>query len=342
MKKNKTALVISNIGSPDSPELKYVKIYLKEFLSDPSMIIGPSILRWTIVNFIIIPFRAKKVTEKYKTIWQNNNSPLINYSQNLLEKLKLKLERKVDVYLFMRYGNPSIKNVIEEIKNNQYEKIVFMPLYPQYAESTTGSSLKYFFEELKKAKISTPVFFENYFFNNVEFVNLYAKMLLLYNPNEYDLILFSFHGLPLSHIKKNHNGKDCKDFDCLNTYNKKNELCYVASCYEMTRLIMAELKDINTKYDVSFQSSMTNKWTSPFTEETIISYADKGVKKILITCPSFVTDCIETIHEINIEYKKKFFKHGGTKFTLVESLNDSNEWVEFIEKKIDSNIFFNN
>lgn len=331
------AIILINVGTPESPSLKDVRKYLLEFLNDKYVINLPFILRRLLVNGIIVPFRSKRSSKLYQKLWTGKGSPLLYYSKKLQEKLQNKLPEKYEVFLGMRYGNPSLKLVLENIKNNHYQKVLVLPLYPQYASSTTESVIDLVQKELKAWKYIPELKIIDQFYNHPKFVNAFVEQIKTYEYKKYDHIIFSYHGLPLSHIIKTHPNVKPETCNCENELPKHGKYCYKATCYETTRLLMKELMIPEKKCSVGFQSRLTKKWLSPFTDELILKLLNQGKKRILVVAPSFVTDCLETIIEIEKEYKDLFLAGGGKELTLVKSLNDSDSWVNTLNEMLTQN-----
>ena len=333
--KNHKALLIVNLGTPDKPQKKEVRKYLTEFLNDRRVIDIPWLLQKILVNLIIIPFRLKNSTRLYKRLWTEKGSPLLVYLDNLSEKLKDRINDKYRVYKAMRYGKPNLKNTLREIKNNNIEELVLFPLFPQYASSTNGSIIEKVFKEINTWEAIPGIKVIGQFYNHPDFINAFAGLISKYDPMNYDHIIFSYHGLPERHLNKIHPGHNCSDCQCVNGLPEHGKLCYKAACYETTRLLTEKLNIPKEKFSVGFQSRLSKNWLSPFTDKLITDLAKKGAKKILVTAPSFVADCLETIVEIEYEYDILFKENGGEKLTLVKSLNDTDLWADAIVKIVD-------
>ncbi|MFC2137869.1 ferrochelatase [Bacteroidota bacterium] len=330
----KTAVLLINIGTPKGPDPKNVGIFLKEFLNDGHVIEIPELLRNVLVNLIIVPFRKRKSSKLYQKLWTEKGSPLLIYSQNVQEKLNKKLPENYSVYIGMRYGQPSIKAAIDEIKTKGINKTIVFPLFPQYAYSTTASAIDHVNELKNKLELNFEIRYIEQFYNNPGFIKNYTQRIKKYELYEFDHIIFSYHGLPLKQVYRSHANQACEKFNCKNEIGKINSHCYYATCYETTRLISKELGLSNQQFSVGFQSRFAKKWLSPFTDELIINQAKKGAKKLLIVCPSFVADCLETIVEIDIDHQELFMEYGGQKIQLVESLNDNDDWIETLSSII--------
>lgn len=332
---NKNAVLLVNLGTPDSPKVKDVRKYLFEFLNDDRVIDIPSLLRFLLVNFIIVPFRAPNSAKLYKELWRDDGSPLLSYSISLKDKLQNTLDNDFDVYLGMRYQNPSLKDVLSKIKEKNYTRLVVLPLFPQYSSATTGSVYQKVMEIIKSWWVIPEVIFINEFYDNEGFISAFVEVGKKYPLNEYDHILFSYHGLPNRQVDKSHpDRRSCKSCECEISYKPEFKYCYKASCYQTTRLLAKSLQIPEDKYTVCFQSRLDKEWLEPFSDEVLINLAQNGAKKVLVFSPAFVADCLETLIEIGYEYQKIFSENGGRTVQLVESLNDHPLWIEALKNII--------
>lgn len=334
MKDKKIAVLLLNVGSPDNPDIRSVRRYLMKFLNDRRVIDIPWLLQKILVNLIIVPFRAPKSTKLYRRLWGENGSPLIVYSEKAKEKLQKLLPDNFKVFNTMRYGNPGYKIALEEIKKERYSRITIIPMFPQYASSTTGTGIQATVDEIKSWYLLPEIRFVGQFYKNTGFIDAFVQRAGEYNYQEYDHIVFSYHGLPLRQIDKSHPGINNQQCDCSINMPTHGEFCYKATCYETSRLLANELGLLPDKYTVAFQSRLSNDWLEPFTDKTIEGLARQGKKKVLVIAPAFVADCLETIDEIGVEYKKLFKENGGDKLTLVESLNDMDKWIETLASMV--------
>jgi len=328
------AVILINTGSPDSPDVNDVRTYLREFLGDPYVINMPWLLRKLLVNGIIAPIRGPRSAKLYRKIWTNQGSPLIVNSFKFADKLASRLEHDYHVYVAMRYGNPSLENCISDISKKDYRQVIAIPLYPQYADSTTGTILAETNRLIKKYRISADIINLDPFFSTSAFINAFGEKIIRSKPSAFDHMIFSFHGLPVKQTERMHPGKTCLEANCRNEYNDLNRNCYYASCYATARLLAGATGLNNNDYTVSFQSRLGMNWLKPYTDTILQQKASEGAKKVLICSPSFVADCLETIHELGIEYKELFMQYGGEELTLIESLNDDPLWVEGMERLI--------
>ena len=333
--KPQTGVLLIQLGTPDNATVHDVRKYLSEFLNDPRVIDIPYLLRKFLVNIIIVPFRAPKSTKIYRQMWTEKGSPLLIYSDSVKQKLQEELGENFKVELAMRYQNPSMDSVLEKMKIDNYKKIIIIPLFPQYASASTGSAIDKALKIIRKWWVIPELSIISQFYDDEKYLNALTEIGKKYNINEYDHILFSYHGLPERQVDKVYNdGKPCTDHNCENEITGENKFCYKAACYATTRLLSEKLNIPAEKYTVCFQSRLDEKWLKPFTDKTIIELARKGAKKILVFSPAFVADCLETIVEIGIEYQQLFKEHGGEKVQLVESLNEHPVWIEALKNMV--------
>ena len=230
----------------------------------------------------------------------------------------------------MRYQNPSIKDTLSEILLTNPDEIIIFPSFPQYASSTTGSVYEEVFNILSKEWVIPKIKFINQFFNNDLFIDAWIEKISDFDISNYEKIIFSYHGLPDTQVDKVYNEGKCIDQNCDKEFNDINKFCYKAGCYETTRLISSKLNLNEDQYVTAFQSRLTKKWLTPFTDEVIEDYAKNNIKNILVIAPAFTTDNLETLIEIGDEYVELFNENGGHKLDFVSSLNDSDKWVDAI------------
>jgi ferrochelatase len=325
--KPKTAVLLINLGTPDSPSVSHVRSYLSQFLNDPRVIDIPWLLRKILVNLIIVPFRAPKSAALYRKLWTANGSPLLYYSNRVKQLLQKELSEEYEVYLAMRYKNPSIPDVLEMIRRKNFHRIIVLPMFPQYASASTGSAHEEVMRVVSKWWVIPDVTFINQYYDHPGYIGSMAEIGRKYAHQDYDHVLFSYHGLPERHVDKVYDTGLCADHNCENEITEENKFCYKATCYGTTRLLAAALNIPKEKYTVCFQSRLDEKWLMPFSDKVVEECAKKGMKKILVFSPAFTADCLETIIEIGDEYQHIFEAHGGEKVQLVESLNDHPLWI---------------
>jgi ferrochelatase len=326
----KTGVLIVNLGTPDSPATSDVRKYLREFLSDPRVIDISPAGRFMLVNFIIAPFRSPKSARLYKQIWrEDGTSPLLYYSILQKELLQKALGDNFIVDMAMRYQSPSLDDVLEKFRVAKIEKLIVFPLFPQYSSAANGSVVERTMEIMKKWEVIPEVEFIGSFYQDKGFIEAFVKCGMKYDHKNFDHILFSFHGLPERQILKADQSNRCLTENCCSAITEKNMHCYRAQCHATARSIAGELNIPTDKYTVCFQSRLgRTPWIKPYSDFVIKERAEKGDKKLLIFAPAFVSDCLETIYEIGIEYDTLFRDHGGEKVVMVESLNDSARWID--------------
>jgi len=328
---NKTAVLLVNLGTPDSYKPKDVYKYLIEFLTDGRVIDKPWVYRQLLVRGLIVPFRYKQSAKSYKEIWLENGSPLMVHTKNAQKLLQDSLGDQYIVELAMRYQNPSILRAMESIKVNQVKHLIVIPLFPQYASATTGSIHSQVLRIISTFEVIPKLTLINNFATNPLFIETISDIASSYQLNSYDHFLFSFHGLPKSHLVKANEScfqtKNCCQATC-----GKNHNCYSAQCHATAFAIANKLKLESSKYTICFQSKLgKDPWAEPSTVDCINKQRLKGAKKLLVFCPSFVSDCLETIHEIGIEYAEEFVAEGGEALDYVRSLNDHPKWIEALK-----------
>jgi ferrochelatase len=330
----KTGVLLVNLGTPDSPSVSDVRSYLSQFLNDPRVIDIPWLLRKILVNGIIVPFRAPKSAKVYKELWTENGSPLLFHSNNVKALLQKELDGDYEVFLAMRYKNPSIPSVLEEMRWKNFDKIIVVPMFPQYASASTGSALEEVMRELCKWWVIPEIRMISQYYNHPLYIDAFVERGKQYNLSEYDHILFSYHGLPERQVDKVYKDDLCKEHDCEHEVTEENKLCYKATCYATTRLLAEKLNIPQEKYTVCFQSRLDKKWLEPFSDKVVEECAKKGMKKILVFSPAFTADCLETTIEIGEEYQELFEEHGGEKVQLVESLNSHPLWIQCLKSLV--------
>jgi len=232
----------------------------------------------------------------------------------------------------MRYGNPSIDKALSAIKAGNYDRVVVFPQFPQYASSTNGTAIQAVIDGMRKWNTISEVQIINQFYDHPAFLKAFAKRIQSYNPETFDHVVFTYHGLPNRHLEKNHPHESITTCNCENQLPEFGKFCYKATCYQTTRELVKILGLSKEKYSVSFQSRLSNNWMTPFTDKNLMERAKSGCKNILVVAPSFVADCLETTVEIGYEYKEMYEREGGEKLQMVESLNDSPEWIDAMDE----------
>ena len=323
-----------NLGSPDSTSIKDVRKYLDEFLMDERVIGKSYWFRWFLVKVIILNTRPRKSAKAYKKIWWKEGSPLIVLSKRLFHKVTKLV--KFPVALAMRYGSISIFKGLKELDDKGVKNITVLPLYPHYAMSSYETVVEKVKDEVKtnfphlKIKTVEP------FYNDKKYIDLLCKKIKsTISKIEYDHILFSYHGIPISHLKISDptNSHCYKVKDCCNNHSDAHKFCYKHQVLETTELVIKKLKIDKNKYSNAFQSRLPNEaWLKPYTDDELVRLAKEGKKKLVIVTPAFVTDCLETLEEIAMEGKEEFLEAGGESYHYVPCLNDDDDWAKLISK----------
>ena len=338
---SKKGVLLINLGTPDSPSTADVRKYLREFLMDPLVIDINPISRTLLVKGIIVPTRGPKSAKLYQKVWdEKTGSPLLHYSKLQHKLLQEKLGDEYQVELGMRYQSPSIDSALQRLKDALIYDIVVIPVFPQYASASTGSVYDKVMELVKQWPTKPTIRFINSFHDDELMIETFADNARKHQPETYDHILFSFHGLPQRQlIKSDHTQNHClKSADCCQMLTDANRFCYSAQSHHTAKLIAEKLNIPKEKYTICFQSRLGNDpWVQPYTSEIVHQLAKEGKKRLLVFCPAFVADCLETIYEVPVEYGDEFKALGGETVQLVESLNDSPKFIEALAKMVQSN-----
>ena len=334
----KKGVLLVNLGTPDSPKTADVRKYLNEFLMDGRVIDVNPVLRALLVKGAIVPFRSPKSAKLYQEIWSpENGSPLLYYSIKQAELLQESLGEDYQVELAMRYQSPSIESALKKLKAANPDSLKVIALFPQYASASSGSVYQKVMEQVSKWLTIPDLSFVNSFHNNKLMIENFVETGRKYQPETYDHILFSFHGLPQRQlIKSDPTQKHClKTADCCAALTDANKFCYSAQCHDTARLIAEKLNLSKEQYTICFQSRLGNDpWVKPYTVEVVAELAKQGKKRMLFFCPAFVADCLETVYEVSVEYQEGFKALGGEKIQLVESLNDSPKFIDALKEMV--------
>jgi len=328
----KKAVLLANLGSPDQPDTPSVRRYLNQFLMDPYVIQLPWLLRRFIVSLFVLPRRPKTSAKAYQSVWLNEGSPLVVLSERLKRALQAQLEHPVA--MAMRYGNPSIENqIIALSQQTDLSEIIFIPLYPHYAESTITTSVEQAKAMVKKHKLNVKLTVIEPFYQQEDYINALVNSAKPFLAQDFDHLVFSYHGLPESHITKlDKSGTHClKQENCCQQESECHNICYRHQVFRTTERFVAKAGLTTEQYSIAFQSRLGRaKWLGPNTEDRLRELAQSGATNILVICPAFVTDCLETLEEIAIRGQEVFSEAGGDKLTLIPCLNDQAEWVDVL------------
>jgi protoporphyrin/coproporphyrin ferrochelatase len=335
----KRGIILMNLGSPDSTEVPDVKRYLDEFLMDEKVIDYSWLFRALLVKGIIVPFRAAKSAEAYQTIWSKNGSPLIHLTYELRDALQQQIPEPVVVA--MRYGKPSPKDAFDELmqKVPQLEEVIGVPLYPHFAMSSYETAVDYAKEIHQKNNYPFTLNFIKPFYNDDAYLQSLSENMRPYLEQDYDHILFSYHGVPARHIKKSDiTGEHCLQVaDCCNVPSPAHKFCYRHQCFDTTKNVVERLQIPKDKYSNSFQSRLGKGWLQPFTDKRLEEMPAEGIKKLLVVCPAFTSDCLETLEEIAIRGKETFLQAGGETFAMIPCLNIHPLWVSALKRWVQDN-----
>jgi len=333
----KTGIILMNLGSPDSTEVKDVRNYLMDFLMDKRVIDYPYLFRKVLVGGLIVPFRAPKSAEAYKTIWTKEGSPLVVLTKQLQQSLQSQIAEPVEVA--MRYGNPSMAGAYKKLldKIPGLEEVIAIPLYPHYAMSSYETAVEYAKEVYAANNYSFKLSFVKPFYNEEHYIDALTENMRPWLQRDYDHLLFSYHGVPGRHIKKSDTtGNHClKINNCCDISSPAHAHCYRHQVFTTTRLVTEKLNIPKNKYGLSFQSRLGKGWLEPFTDIRLEELPKEGVKKLLIVCPAFVSDCLETLEEIAERGKETFMNAGGEEYTMVPCMNSHPLWVKALTGYID-------
>ena len=324
-----------NLGSPDSTSVPDVRRYLNEFLMDEKVIDVPYLLRLFLVRGIISPFRAPKSAKAYRSIWTDEGSPLVVLTNQLQQALQAKVDEPVTVA--MRYGNPSPKDAFEELrsKNPDLKEVVLVPLYPHYAMSSYETAVEYAYQIHKKEQYAFKLTAIEAFYKDSDYIHALSDSIKPFLAQDYDHIVFSYHGIPERHVKKTDPTKNhCLSVEnCCSVDSPAHAKCYRHQIILTTHLVAAELGIPKEKYSFSFQSRLgRDEWLKPYTVNRLRELPNEGIKKLLVVCPAFVSDCLETLEEMGEEGKEIFLEHGGESFTLIPCMNVHPLWVQTLAK----------
>jgi len=329
----KTGILLLNIGTPEAPSKIAIKRYLREFLSDPHVFDIPFLLRAFLLNFLILPFRSLRLVKAYQAIWTLKGSPLLVHSLELKEKLSALLGE-----IGMRYSRPRISAAASHLRHQGCQKVIVIPLFPQYSIAATHSAIHYTSFVLSHHWSRSVIHFCDYFFDRPLFIDAVADLVKqTITDKQPEMILMSYHGLPMRQISKVEKkipdqclqGKACPVMSVAHRY------CYRAQCYATSRFIAERLNLDEKKYAVAFQSRLGKAtWIQPYTQEMLTTLRTQGIKRLAVVCPSFVVDCLETLEEIGIRAREMWRELGGEEFILVPCVNATSLWLNCLKQLI--------
>jgi ferrochelatase len=328
-------VLLVNLGSPDSPSVGDVRRYLREFLMDGRVLDMNWFVRFCVVHFAILPSRPKQSAEAYHKIWMPAGSPLVVISRNVQAKLQQRVS--VPVELAMRYQNPSISSAIRRLAEKGVEDLLLIPLFPHYAMSSFETAVERVKEAAGKIAPRMRVQVQPPYFEHSDYISALVASAESFLKNGFDHLLFSFHGLPERQLRKSDpTGRHCLAAEnCCETASPAHATCYRAQCFKTVAAFVRKAGLAKEKYSVAFQSRLgRDPWLKPYTDYELPKLAARGVKKLLVICPAFVSDCLETLEEIGLRGRDTFLEAGGEQLKLIPCMNEHPFWIETLEKMV--------
>lgn len=315
MKTKKTGVILANLGTPDSPTPNAVSRYLKQFLSDTRIVDLPR-LRWLLLlNTIILPRRSRRIAGNYQTIWTEQGSPLLAVTVRQKQKLQSLLGENYIVEIGMTYGNPSMQSAVDHLLSRQTEKIIVLPLYPQYSSTTGAPVFDAFARALKRHRNIVPFKFIHSYHNNESYISALVHSIKVRLKSD-EFLLFSYHGIPLRYERQG-------DF-------------YREHCRQTTIAVADRLGLTENQWAMSFQSRFgKEEWLQPYTDKMLEKYPHSGIRRIAVICPGFAADCLETLEEIDEENRQIFMNAGGLSYQYIPALNDEDSHIRMMKELIE-------
>jgi ferrochelatase len=325
-------ILLVNLGSPDSTSVGDVRRYLNEFLMDGRVIDTPWMLRRFVVGMILIN-RPKESAHAYGKIWTLEGSPLVVTSKRVRAELQKRFE--IPIELAMRYQNPSIENAVQKLATQKIDDLFLIPLFPHYAMSSYESAVERVKEVSAKLALRMKITVQPPYFDSPDYIEALVASAKDDLDSGYDHLLFSFHGIPERHLRKS-DPTHCHCLvkaNCCEVPSPAHATCYRAQCFKTVAAFVSVAKIPAGKYSVSFQSRLgKDPWLKPYTDFELVEFPKRGVKKLLVICPAFVSDCLETIEEINMRGRESFLQAGGKEFAQIPCLNEHPLWISALEK----------
>lgn len=333
----KRAVLIVNLGSPDSTSTPDVRRYLREFLGDERVLDLPAAARWLLLEGIILRTRPKKSAHAYQQIWTDEGSPLIVTSRKVREKLAQLLGPEAPVYLAMRYGQPAIGDVVAKLAADGITDVLLFPQYPHYAMSSWETVVAKVFAEAAERAPNLRITCVQPFYADADYIEALYAVTAPYLQHPHDHLLFSYHGIPERHLRKADSSKaHCTLVkECCATCSPAHATCYRAQVMATTRALVARAGLAADQYSVSFQSRLAGEpWLTPFTDYELARLPQSGKKRLLVLCPAFVADCLETLEEIRQQGRETFMTAGGESFEQIPCLNDQPPYIAFLAQRV--------
>ena len=327
------AVLLVNLGSPDSPAVGDVRRYLRQFLMDGRVLDAPYPVRFGLVHFAILPFRPKRSAEAYRQVWLREGSPLVVTSRRVQAALQQRLN--IPVELAMRYQNPSIETAVSALAGRGVEELLLIPMFPHYAMSSYETAVERVRSVLRKKAPGMNLRVAPPYFDHPDYIEALVASAAEHLDRDHDHLLFSFHGIPERHLRKTDPtcGHCLKRDNCCEVPSPAHARCYRAQCFRTVDAFVAGT-GLN-RYSIAFQSRLgRDPWLRPYTDAELARLAREGVKRLLVICPAFVSDCLETIEEIGMRGRETFLKAGGEQFTLIPCLNQHPRWIAALEQLV--------
>jgi ferrochelatase len=310
-----TAVLLTNLGTPDHLERASIKRFLREFLSDPLVVRLPRLLWLPLLHGIILPLRSGKTLQAYSRVWGEEGSPLLVYANKQRNALQEKLFEQAHVELAMRYGNPSYPSVLRLLRDAGVDKLVVLPLYPQYSVTTTATSYQHLKNTLRKLDYAPSIEFIDHYPDHPAYIDALAESIREHWQQGQRHLLMSFHGLPQANIDRGDP--------------------YQQQCEKTARLLAAKLELGDGDWSIGYQSRFGKQtWIQPYTSDLLHQLVERGVKSVDVVCPGFSVDCLETLDEIEVEYRNQFLQLGGEHFSYIHALNDRDAHIEMMQNLV--------
>lgn len=328
-------VLLLNLGSPDSTSVPDVRRYLKEFLSDDRVLDSPKPIQQAVLRLAILPFRPKRSAEAYQRIWTPEGAPLILSSLKIRDKLRAKLAMPVEIG--MRYGMPSTEAGIQRLLAQGVKHIFLIPLYPHYAMSSYETAVVKAQDVLRDIAPDVRMDVQPPFFGDADYIDALVASSQAFLKDDFDMLLFSYHGIPERHLRKSDPSHNycLAEKDCCERVNPAHATCYRAQVFATSRLFAERAGLAREKWHLSFQSRLgRDPWLKPYTDAELESFPSRGFKRVLVMCPAFISDCLETLEEIAMEGKHTFMEAGGHSFTYVPCLNDSDAFIGVLGRMV--------
>jgi ferrochelatase len=333
----KRAVLIVNLGSPDSTSVPDVRRYLREFLGDERVLDMAAPLRWLLLEAVILPTRPRKTAHAYSKVWTPGGSPLVATTESVRRKLSEALGPEVPLHVAMRYGNPPIASAIAALARQGCEEVLLFPQYPHYAMASWETVVVRVYEEAARQAPSMRVSCVQPFFGDADYIEMLLAVAAPQLAKPYDHFLFSYHGIPERHLRKaDSSHAHCTVVaDCCTTCAPAHATCYRAQCLRTTSEFARRAGLDPSRYSVSYQSRLAGEpWLQPFTDFELVRLPKAGVKRLLVMCPSFLADCLETLEEISMAGRETFLNAGGEQFEKIFCPNDHPAFIDFLANRV--------